>query len=135
MTGISNLETLLKDMEPVLCPKKYVFCTTKDKLNEAIIPLNPIGVFQEKEGLTIILEKDVAIKNGFSVQGVYRKISLNVHSDLEAVGLTAAFAKALTDSNISANVVAGYYHDHIFVSDQKADKALMALTNLSSQHK
>ena len=134
MAGISNLDTLLKDMEPILCKNEYVFCTTNGKLNESIISLDPIGIIQEKEGLTLILLKNVAHENGFLFDGVYRKISLNVHSDLEAVGLTAAFANALTDNNISANVIAGYYHDHIFVPAAKAEDAMNALNGLSLLH-
>jgi len=50
---------------------------------------------------------------------------------LDAVGLTAAFSKALTEVNISANVIAGYYHDHIFVAKRDEDKAMKALIGLS----
>jgi len=31
---------------------------------------------------------------------------------------------------ISANVIAGYYHDHIFVPEQFADEALERVRNL-----
>jgi uncharacterized protein len=60
-------------------------------------------------------------------------ITLTVHSALEAVGLTAAFSKALADVNISCNVVAGYYHDHIFVPQQDAEKAMAVLESLAHQ--
>ncbi len=46
---------------------------------------------------------------------------------MEAVGLTAAVATKLASYGISANVVAAYYHDHIFVQIEKADEALLAL--------
>ncbi len=59
------------------------------------------------------------------------RITLNVHSALEAVGLTAAVATALTREGISANVVAAYYHDHIFVPEVDAERALEALRALS----
>ena len=36
-------------------------------------------------------------------------ISLTVHSDLEAVGLTAAFSTALGQAGVSCNVVAGAF--------------------------
>ena len=42
-------------------------------------------------------------------------ITLTVHSDLQAVGLTASFARALADEGIACNVVAGARRDHIFV--------------------
>ncbi|WP_229764900.1 ACT domain-containing protein, partial [Vibrio cholerae] len=40
---------------------------------------------------------------------------------------TAAFATKLAEHGISANVIAGYYHDHIFVQKEKAQQALQAL--------
>jgi hypothetical protein len=58
-------------------------------------------------------------------------ISLDVHSSLEAVGLTAAFATALGNEGISANVIAAYYHDHIFVPTADAERAVAALKALS----
>ena len=63
-------------------------------------------------------------------QSVYRLITLNVHSSLDAVGLTAAFSAKLTEKNISANVIAAYYHDHIFVPKEKAEQALNAILEL-----
>ena len=57
----------------------------------------------------------------------YSAKSLMIHSSLDAVGLTAAVASRLADHGISANVVAGYYHDHIFVPVEAAEQALGAL--------
>jgi len=87
--------------------------------------------FKEREGITFILVKQVADKYQMSYSFVAAWITLTVHSSLEAVGLTAAFSKALSAENISCNVVAGYYHDHIFVNKQDADRALLALKKLS----
>ena len=58
-------------------------------------------------------------------------ISLNVHSSLDAVGLTAAFSNRLAEYGISANVVAGFYHDHIFVHSELAEKAIRALGEIA----
>jgi hypothetical protein len=131
MTGMVEIKDLLKNMEPVLCGGEFVFCTVQQKLNEALLELDPIGTFQEDEGLTLILTKLIADQNGMSYEGVFSKISLKVHSSLEAVGLTAAFSNALKEVNISANVIAGYYHDHIFVPEHQAEAALKALKALS----
>ncbi len=77
----------------------------------------------------------MADKNNISYDMLYNKITLEVHSSLEAVGLTAAFATALCAENISANVIAGYYHDHIFVSTKLSHKAVQTLEKLSKQWK
>jgi hypothetical protein len=50
-----------------------------------------------------------------------------VHSSLEAVGLTAAVAGALTAAGISANVVAAFHHDHVFVPADRAEAAMAQL--------
>ena len=57
-------------------------------------------------------------------------ITLNVVSDLQDVGLTAAFSNALAEEHISCNVIAGFNHDHIFIPKQDAEKALRTLIEL-----
>ena len=58
-------------------------------------------------------------------------ITLDVHSSLEAVGLTAAVSAALAEENISCNVVAAYYHDHLFVPVADAERAMETLMRLT----
>jgi len=130
MSGELNLTTLLKNMKPVLNTGEYVFCTVS---NIEKIDLNKVlGSFKEKEGITLILTKEYADLMGLSYNSIMSWISLEVHSSLEAVGLTAAFSKVLADANISCNVVAGYYHDHIFVLNQDAQRAIDLLKSIQS---
>ena len=89
--------------------------------------LNPLAAFAEAEGLTLVVPRPLADKQGLGYASVFKGITLTVHSSLEAVGLTAAVATKLTEHNISANVIAGYYHDHVFVQSDRADDALAAL--------
>ena len=108
-----------------------MFCTVKGQLAE-YVNLVPIATFVESEGLTLVLTKNKADEADLHYEGVFRQITLMVHSSLEAVGLTAAVSTKLTSKGISANVIAAYYHDHIFVSDVKAEQALSALRELSN---
>ena len=131
MSGITDINELLGSMQPALVDELFVFCTVKGKLAE-YVNLAPIATFVEPEGLTLVLTKDKADEAGLQYEGVFRQITLTVHSSLEAVGLTAAVSTKLTSKGISANVIAAYYHDHIFVSDDKAEQALSALKELSN---
>lgn len=93
--------------------------------------LSPLATFQEQEGMTLVLDLDVADQAGLAFESVFRCITLGVHSSLDAVGLTAVVANALAQRGISANVIAAYHHDHIFVPVQRAHDALVALESLS----
>ena len=131
MTGETDQAKLLKGMQPELHEGEYVFCTL-DSLQRAVM-LNPICVFQEREAVTVILPMQQADNAALSYSVIYAWITLTVHSSLEAVGLTAAVSNALTDANISCNVVAAYYHDHIFVPAQDANRGMDVLQELSKQ--
>jgi len=130
MRGEVNLETLLNNMRPVLYTSDYVFCniSTLDKIDLTKI----IGSFKEDEGITIILSKAYADTLGLEYSSIMSWITLQVHSSLEAVGLTAAFSSILAKNNISCNVVAGFYHDHLFVIKEDGDKSMELLFNIKS---
>ena len=129
MPGEEKLDRLLKKMKPTLHEGDYVFCTRKDMKE---FDFNDITMaFKEEEGITIILKQQVADRLQFEYSFIAKWITLTVHSSLKAVGLTAAFSKALTEENISCNVVAGYFHDHIFVDKKDAQKALTVLAKFS----
>jgi hypothetical protein len=129
-TGITDLDTLLKTMTPVLNEGDYVFCTLSDL--SAISTADITCFFREQEGITVIIPQQLADKLQLHYSFVAAWITLTVHSSLEAVGLTAAFATALSAQNISCNVVAAYHHDHIFVAQRDANKAMKILQQLAS---
>ncbi len=130
MAGETDLEKLLRNMSPVLNEGEYVFITLPGEYGDYLY-LEPIGSFKEKEGLTLIISKEKAIENNIEVKDLFKFITLNVHSSLNAVGLTAAVASKLSLNGISANVIAAYYHDHIFIQTQYAEKALSLLMELT----
>ncbi len=126
MPGEKDLEVLLKSMQPDLKEKEYVFVSLYSTMRE-VIDLDPWAMIKEKEGLTLILEKQIADSKDIVYESEFKLITLNIHSSLDAVGLTAAISNKLADSGVSANVVAGYYHDHIFVQAELADRAMKLL--------
>ena len=133
MSAITDLSQLIAQMEPELQDEEFVFCTFQNQTYGAFPELEPIAAYQEAEGLTLIISKAKADQANISYDGAYRAITLQVHSALEAVGLTAAVATKLTQHNISANVVAAYFHDHIYVQSGRAAEAVAALRQLSQE--
>jgi len=134
MAAVSDLPILLATMKPELRPGNFVFCVLPPNDWTRAGELNPVVTVRETEGLTVVVAQAVAAAHGLATEPAMRMITLTVHSDLEAVGLTAAFARALTEARISANVVAGYHHDHIFVPQHRADDAMAALKALQAAH-
>lgn len=130
MSGETNLEVLLKSMKPVLRGGEFVFLTTRRSLLEAI-PLEPLGLFHEEEGLTLILPREKADAAGLPYSAVFRMITLSVHSSLEAVGFLAAITHRLAARGISVNPVSAYFHDHLFVPSARAEESLAVLAGFA----
>lgn len=124
--GEQDLKRLLQTMEPVPHEEPYGYAVAPS------VPsgLAPFAAVAEAEGVTLVAEL-AALRRAGLASDPWARISLTVHSDLAAVGLTAAFATALAREGISANVVAGYFHDHIFVQWDRRHDALAALRALS----
>ena len=130
MSGETQIETLLRTMQPSLSPEEYVFCSVKpEELGN--INLNSVGTFQEKEGLTLIVTKEEADSHQLAYSAIFSMITLEVHSSLEAVGFIAAIASLLAQHNISVNPVSAYYHDHLFVPVARSKEALSLLQELA----
>lgn len=127
MSGITDLDVLLQNMEPQIREGEFVFCTVESKDYELVARLKPIASFLEDEGMTLVLDEKIAKQHGYSYDSIFKAITLTVHSSLDAVGLTATVANKLADKGISANVIAAYYHDHVFVQSDKAELAVAAL--------
>ena len=134
MVGIVDLDELLKTMSPEIKSGEYVFCSVDGDYSD-FAHLNPLASFLEPEGLTLILSVEAARKAQLAYESKFKQITLTVHSSLNAVGLTAAVATMLASYGISANIVAAYYHDHIFVHTKEADKALLALKEITETGK
>jgi hypothetical protein len=114
MAGERDLSRLLKALNPRLYPDRYSFSATVEPRLED----GQFALVREEEGLTLVMP---------SLSGDWARISLGVHSSLDAVGLTAALSSRLAGAGVSANIVAGLHHDHIFVPWDRREQALEVL--------
>jgi hypothetical protein len=125
---LRDLDTLIASMEPELQPGAYVFASLP---HDAVASgAGIVATFREREGLTVVMEESAAQAAGGAPLFRAAWITLTVHSDLNAVGLTAAFARALGEANISCNVIAAAYHDHIFVPVEEGERAVEVLRDV-----
>ena len=127
MSGEMDLAVLLRSMEPVLDAAPYGYGVVP---MGGAVPSGAFALIAEAEGMTVVAAVDLLSLAGIAFDGQWARISLTVHSALAAVGLTAAIAAALAKQGISANVVAGFYHDHVFVQWARRADAMAALNAL-----
>ena len=109
---IDDLSALLSQLSPALAEPDFVFCAVPHANERSVLSARLRGTL------------------GLAYASVHRCITLEVHSSLTAVGLTAAVSSALSSAGISANVVAAYHHDHVFVPAESAETALSVLEAL-----
>jgi uncharacterized protein len=130
MSGETDLGKLLAGLSPQLDPVPYLFVTLAPgtPIPAGIVPL---ATFAEAEGLSLVVEAAQWPAGVGQASAPYARLTMLVHSALEAVGMTAAMAAALTKAGISANVVAAYYHDHVFVPWDRRHDALRAIEVLA----
>lgn len=132
MTGETDLATLLRALDPVLDPVEYGFGMLAP--GAALRgPVEPLGLFREDEGMTVIASADTLAAAGIEQSRGWARITLRVHSSLEAVGLTASVSRALAERGIGANMVAAYRHDHVFVPWERRHDAMAALQSCAGR--
>ena len=127
----AELAELLNLMDPVLNEGVYVFASVSPDVD--LSPLRSVATFREAEGVSVIVAEEVARDAGLKVLFTAAWITLNVYSNLHAVGLTAAVSTALAGAGISCNVVAATFHDHVFVPIEAAEQALQVLLRLQQR--
>jgi uncharacterized protein len=126
---VSNLSQILRTLDPLLHRQRVGFFLLAP---DRSVPDDAIAVVRESEGTTVILPLDHTTASTMQSRFDAAWITLRVHSDLAAVGLTAAVSTALADVGISCNVIAAVHHDHLFVPASDADRAMNVLRALQS---
>lgn len=127
MSGETDLAKMLSSLRVSRRPETYTVVT----LPQSIALAEGIeAVISETEGTTAIVTTEEAERRGWPVGFRAAWLTIEIHSALEAVGLTAAMATALGARGIPCNVLAGYYHDHLLVPVERVDEAIAVLENL-----
>ncbi len=124
--GETDLQSLLKQMQPVLDDEQMVFCSLPTDEAEKYLT-SCQGYYREQEGVSLILNKRQADLDNLTYGPVFRRISLMVHSSLEAVGFLSRITEILAAQGISVNVVSGFFHDHLYINVKEAENAVMIL--------
>jgi hypothetical protein len=131
VSGETELSKLLAHLRPVLDDTEYAFGLLPSG-GKLPLALEPLGTFRESEGTTVIAPSSELAASRLAHTPGWAKITLEVHSALSAVGLTAAVSSALAEAGISANVVAAFHHDHLFVPWGRRKEAVAILEKLSA---
>lgn len=131
---VSNLDSLLGQLSPIVRPGRFVFTAPHGQASASEADHTELyrvseALVREPEGVSVVLREEAARRLGYRFDSVWAWITLQVPSDLEAVGMTAAVSTALARAGLSCNVIAGLRHDHLLVPHERAGDALYALTS------
>jgi len=127
MTGETDLGRMLANLDAQARPGDYVMVTLPESP-----PIPVDALVQEREGVTVVVPRDVADARSWGYDVVLAWITLQVHSSLEAVGLTREVSRTLAEEGIPANMLAGFFHDHVLVPSDRRVDALRTLGSLSA---
>lgn len=131
MSGLQHLDAILASLDPVLDATCWTWCRL-DAADLHAASARAFALIREEEGWCAVVPHDHAPRLGHPADGRWARLTLQVHSSLHAIGLTAVFARALAQKEIPANVVAGLHHDHILVPWARRNDALTALRELAA---
>ena len=132
MSGQQDIEEGLRDLSPRLDPTVYVFASGPWSLAD-VDPWCPVATVVEAEGLSVVIPHAVALRENIASSGPFRRITLEMQTSLEAVGITAVVSTCLARWGIAANVIAGAFHDHILVPSDRAEEAMDHLRSIDGR--
>lgn len=117
-------------LKPFRHPGVFVYCSLRDRAQLAGV--EPIASVREREGWSVIVPEGTATERGWPALLRVAWIEFGLTTGLAEIGITARAARCLADAGIACNVVAGAYHDHLFVPVERADAALAQLRALAA---
>ncbi len=93
-----------------------------------------VAIVKEKEGITAVFEETakerLKLYSQKKFEGPFALITFTATTSLDATGITAVASSALAKEKIPANVIAGYFHDHVLVPFGMKEKAVKILAAL-----
>ena len=128
---VADTAAMIAGMDPVLDTRTWCFVGGEDPDLVFQLMGHALATFREAEGLSLIVPHEVALANDVHADP-YARITLQLYSALEGVGLTAAVAGALAEAGIACNMVAALRHDHAFVPAGRAEEAMAILKQLQT---
>lgn len=126
---VRELQAMLAGMEPELFEFPYRFFALPLEDAQAEWLNDPFAIIREAEAATFVIET----RSPETTEDLYARITLQVQSALDGVGLTAAVAAGLAAEGIPCNIIAAFHHDHLFVPWDRRDDALAILMHLSAE--
>ncbi len=130
MPGETDLEMMLAGLTVTRRPSTYAIVSIGTVAEPPTIGRGIEAILAEAEGTTVVCTLDATRRNRWPIDFEAVWLTLDVHSSLEAVGLTAAVSTALGAASIPCNVLAGFFHDHLLVPAARAEEALRCLDAL-----
>lgn len=130
MAGIKDLTEIFKHLQIDINEVNAVYVTVPTDFDQDLLNFEPICMFKENEGTTLIIPESQASRIDFEKSKPMAWLTVKAHTDLESIGFTAALSAALWSVEIICNVIAGYYHDHLFVPVDDAQRAKDTLEEL-----
>lgn len=89
------------------------------------------ALIAEAEGTTAVVTLAEAKRRNWPVDFTAAWLTIDVHTALDGVGLTAALSTALADGGIACNILAGYFNDHLLVPIDQANDAIQIIEALA----
>jgi uncharacterized protein len=136
MPGELSLNVLLSSLKVTSQPGTWAWATLPST-TLANLPAELLTsaqfIFAESEGLTVVLPTEIATAHGIPYTYPSKQITLDIHSSLEAVGFMAAISTRLAREGFSSNPVSAYYHDHLFVKIDEADRIVGVLRAMADE--
>lgn len=133
MAAETDLAVMLASISVTRRPGTWTFITVSDpaEVAQLLVAGDRVdALIREDEGMTAVVTTELAAERGHPVAFEAAWLTLDVHSALEAVGLTAAFSRVLGERGIPCNVIAGHFHDHLLVPLVRVDEAIEAIEEL-----